>query len=81
VSLSILWTQSKIIRAIFGIFIAGLAFWGSGTISIGTELTPLLYYDFTEPISTAINITITSLFFGLVSTVTQTPQQVESKYK
>ena len=56
-------------RTIIGTLFAGIALWGSGFFLVGTELTPLLYYNFDEPISTLIRIAVTSLFFGLTNAV------------
>ncbi len=66
-SLTSLWDISKYIRSTLITLLTGVALWGSGYFSIGTELTPLLYYDLNEPIGTLTKITITSLFFGLAT--------------
>ena len=68
-SLNAFLSLSAVTRTIIGTLFAGLALWGSGFFLVGTELTPLLYYNFEEPISTLIRIAVTSLFFGLTNAV------------
>jgi serine/threonine protein kinase len=68
-SLNALLSLSAVPRTIIGTLFAGFALWGSGFFFVGTELTPLLYYNFDEPISTSIWIAITALCFGLINVV------------
>jgi len=66
-SVNALLSLSSITRTVIGVLSTGLALWGSGLFLVGTELSPLLYYNFDETISTTVRIAITSLFFGLVN--------------
>ena len=67
VSLGAGFTQSKLVRFVIGLILSGIAIYGSGAITNGTEMTPLLYYNFNEPITTIAKIAITSIFFGLAN--------------